>query len=294
MKMMRSTLTKLAFAALAGACLAMPLSPATAAGDRVNPPRSSWSFAGPFGTFDQAQLQRGFKVYREVCSSCHSINLLKFRNLSQAGGPGFTPAQVANLAAEYKIKDGPNDQGEMFERAGRAADAFPSPHANELAARSANGGAYPPDFSVLAKARTYERGFPMFIVDIFTQYQENGPDYITALLKGYDEAPKGMTLLPGQNYNTYMPGHIIAMAKPINDGQVDYPKGADGKASAPETVDQYAKDVTAFMMWSAEPHLNARKQLGLQVMLFLLVLGGLLYFTKKKIWARLPEYANGH
>mgnify|MGYP001788431804 CR=1 FL=1 len=288
MKMIRSALASLA---LAGAAFLASIPAAQAASERVNPPRLTWSFAGPFGTFDQAQLQRGFKVYREVCASCHSISLLKFRNLSQTGGPGFTAAQVVNLANEYKVKDGPNEQGEMFERVGRAADAFPSPFANEQAARAANGGAYPPDFSVLAKARTYERGFPWFVIDMFTQYQENGPDYIAALLKGYAEPPKGMNLLPGQYYNTYMPGHIIAMAKPINDGQVDYPKGADGKAAAPETVEQYARDVTAFMMWVAEPHLTARKQIGFQVMLFLLLLGGLLYFTKKKIWSRLPEHA---
>jgi ubiquinol-cytochrome c reductase cytochrome c1 subunit len=295
MTLFRSALIRFALVgSLAGVGLASTLSTAESAGERVNPPRSAWSFAGPFGTFDPAQLQRGFKVYREVCASCHSISLLKFRNLAQAGGPGFTAAQVANLAAEYKVKDGPNEQGEIFERAGRPADAFPSPFANEQAARSANGGAYPPDFSVLAKARTYERGFPLFVVDMFTQYQENGPDYIAALLKGYADAPKEMKLLPGQYYNTYMPGHIIAMAQPINDGQVEYPKATDGKASAPETVEQYAKDVTAFMMWVAEPHLEARKRIGLHVMLFLLVLGGLLYFTKKKIWSRLPEHAHGH
>jgi ubiquinol-cytochrome c reductase cytochrome c1 subunit len=284
--------------ALAGAfalgALALSGPAAQAAGDRVNPPRTSWTFSGPFGTFDPAQLQRGFKVYREVCASCHSISLLKFRNLAQAGGPGFSPAQVSALAAEYKVKDGPNDQGEMFERPGRASDAFPAPFANEQAARSAMNGAYPPDFSVLAKARTYERGFPQFLIDIVTQYQENGPDYIAALLKGYKDAPADMTLQPGQYYNTYMPGHIIAMPAPVTDGQVEYPKGPDGQPSAPQTVDQYAKDVTAFMMWSAEPHLEARKRIGLQVMLFLLVLGGLLYFTKKKIWSRLPEHATGH
>lgn len=269
--------------------------PAVAAGERVDPPRSSWSFAGPFGTFDRAQLQRGYKVYKEVCSSCHSMNLVKFRNLSQPGGPEFSTAQVSNLAGTFKVKDGPNEQGEMFERDGRPADRFPAPFANDQAARAANGGALPPDMSVLAKGRTYERGFPWFLIDIVTQYQEMGPDYIAALLTGYvDEPPAGVTLQPGQYYNTYMPGHLIAMPNVLNDGQVEYVKAADGKPAVPETRVQYARDVTAFLMWAAEPHMEARKRIGLQVMLVLLVLSGLLYYTKKKIWSRLPEHAAGH
>jgi ubiquinol-cytochrome c reductase cytochrome b/c1 subunit len=273
---------------------ALPLT-AQAAGERVEPPALSWSFYGPFGKFDRAQLQRGYKVYKEVCANCHSASLLKFRNLSQPGGPEFTPGQVTALAATYQIKDGPNEAGEMFERPGRPADAFPSPFPNEQAARAANGGAYPPDMSVLAKARTYERGFPRFIFDIFTQYQEQGPDYIAALLTGYkDPPPEGVTLQPGQYYNTYMPGHLIAMPNVLNDGQVEFPKGPDGQPQVPETAKQYAKDVTAFLMWAAEPHLEARKRLGLQVMLFLLIFGGLLYYTKKKIWSRMPDGTPAH
>lgn len=269
--------------------------PAFAAGDRVIPPRQNWTFSGPFGTFDRAQLQRGFKVVKEVCASCHSMNLVRFRNLAQPGGPEFTASQVAALAATYQIKDGPNDAGEMFERPGRAADRFPAPFPNEQAARGANGGAYPPDLSVLAKARTYERGFPWFVFDIFTQYQEQGPDYITALLMGYkDPPPDGITLMPGQYYNTYMPGHLIAMPKPLSDGQIEFPKGADGKPVVPETVEQYARDVSAFLVWTAEPHLEARKRIGFQVMLFLIVFGSLLYYTKKKIWSRLPEHSGAH
>lgn len=272
----------------------LPLT-AQAAGERVEPPALSWSFSGPFGKFDRAQLQRGYKIYKEVCANCHSASLLKFRNLSQPGGPEFTPGQVTALAATYQIKDGPNEAGEMFERPGRPADAFPSPFPNEQAARSANGGAYPPDMSVLAKARTYERGFPRFIFDIFTQYQEQGPDYIAALLTGYkDPPPEGVTLQPGQYYNTYMPGHLIAMPNVLNDGQVEFPKGPDGQPQVPETAKQYAKDVTAFLMWAAEPHLEARKRLGLQVMLFLLIFGGLLYYTKKKIWSRMPDGTPAH
>lgn len=273
---------------------ALPLT-AQAAGERVIPPQLSWSFSGPFGKFDRAQLQRGYKVYKEVCANCHSASLLRFRNLAQPGGPEFSAGQVTALAATYQIKDGPNDAGEMFERPGRAADAFPAPFPNEQASRAANGGAYPPDLSVLAKARTYERGFPRFVFDIFTQYQEQGPDYIAALLTGYkDPPPEGVTLLPGQYYNTYMPGHLIAMPNVLNDGQIEFPKGPDGQPQVPETAQQYAKDVTAFLMWAAEPHLEARKRLGLQVMLFLLIFGGLLYYTKKKVWSRMPDGTPAH
>lgn len=259
---------------------------ARAAGDAPHPPRQSWSFAGPFGTFDKAQLQRGFKVYREVCSNCHSMKLVSFRNLAEPGGPGFTEAQVKALAAEYKVKDGPNDSGDMFERPGRPSDRFPSNFANENQARSANNGALPPDFSVLAKARTYSRGFPMFVLDALIQYQEHGPDYIVALLTGYrDEAPHGVTLLPGQYYNEYMPGHVISMAKPIADGQVEY---SDGSAT---TTLQYARDVAAFMAWAAEPKLEERKKTGLRVMIFLVLLTSLLYLTKKQIWSRVYAHA---
>lgn len=242
------------------------------------PPRVKWSFSGPFGKYDQAQLQRGFKIYKEVCSSCHSLSLLSFRNLADPGGPGFTPAQAAAVAAEAKIKDF-DDQGNPIERAGRPADYFPSPFPNEAAARAANGGAAPPDMSTLAKARTYERGFPWFVLDIFTQYQEQGPDYIVALLKGYEDPPKDTHLPEGSNFNLFFPGNAIKMPKPLSDGQVSYDDGS------PQTLDQYAKDVTAFLMWAAEPTMLARKRLGFQVMIFLIVLSGLLYFTKKRVWA---------
>jgi ubiquinol-cytochrome c reductase cytochrome b/c1 subunit len=258
--------------------LAMPQSASAAEGTPA-PPRQKWSFAGPFGLFDRAQLQRGFRVYREVCQSCHSMSLLSFRNLGERGGPEFTTAQVAAIAAEYKVKDGPNDQGEMFERPGRAADRFPAPFPNDNAARTANGGALPPDMSVLAKARGYERGFPWFVIDIFTQYQELGPDFIVAVLNGYEDAPKDFKLPPGSNYNKYFPGHAIGMPKPLSDGQVDYTDGS------PKTADQYAKDVTAFLAWAGEPRLEDRKRVGFQVMIFLVCLAGLLYFTKKKVWA---------
>jgi ubiquinol-cytochrome c reductase cytochrome b/c1 subunit len=242
------------------------------------PPRLKWSFAGPFGKYDEAQLQRGFKIYKEVCSACHSIQMLAFRNLADKGGPGFSEAQAAAVAADYKIKD-LDDKGEPIERAGRPADTFPPPFANELAARAANGGTAPPDMSTLAKARTYQRGFPWFVFDLFTQYQEQGPDYIAALLKGYENPPKGFQLPSGGNYNKYFPGHNIAMPPPLQAGQVTFDDGA------PQTIDQYSKDIAAFLMWAAEPHLIARKRLGFQVMIFLIVLAGLMYFTKKKVWS---------
>ncbi|RAI37828.1 cytochrome c1 [Rhodoplanes roseus] len=265
-----------ALAVLVG--LAAGTGKAEAAGEQPKPPQQTWTFAGPFGTFDRAQLQRGFQVYREVCSACHSLSLVSFRNLAEPGGPGFTTQQAAAVAAEAKVKDGPNDQGEMFERPGRLADRFPSPYPNTQAAAAAFNGAAPPDLSVMAKARTYERGFPTFLFDILTQYQENGVDYIVALLTGYEDAPADFKVPDGGNYNKYFPGHSLAMPPPLADGVVAYTDGT------PQTTQQYAKDVAAFLMWTAEPHLEARKRLGFQVMIFLLVLTGLLYFTKKKIW----------
>ena len=253
--------------------------PSAQAAEQVVPPRYEWSFSGPFGSFDRGQLQRGLKVYREVCAACHGLSRVSFRNLAQPGGPGFSPAQAAAIAAEYQITDGPNDEGEMFQRAGQAADRFPSPFPNEKAARAAQGGAYPLDLSLIAKARTYERGFPWFIFDFVTQYQEQGPDYLTALLLGYEKPPEGFKLPPGSNYNRYFPGHAIGMPPPLTEGAVEYTDGT------PPTVENYAKDVTAFLTWAAEPHMEARKRLGLQVMIFLLVLGGLLYFTKRKVWS---------
>ncbi|MCX7312078.1 MAG: cytochrome c1 [Alphaproteobacteria bacterium] len=264
---------------LAGSLLGLTAT-AFAAGESSHetpqPPRQKWSFSGPFGHYDRGQLQRGFKVYKEVCAVCHGMKYVAFRNLTALG---YSEGQVKAIAAEYKVQDGPNDQGEMFERDGRPADYFPTPWKNENAARAQYNGV-PPDFSVLAKARGYERGFPWFIFDIFTQFQEHGVDYIHALMVGYKEkAPAGFALPQGSYYNDYFPGHAIAMPPPLSDKRVDYSDGS------PTTVDQYAKDVTAFMMWAAEPHMEIRKRIGFQVMIFLLVLAGLLYFAKKKVWA---------
>ena len=272
------TMQRTFFALVLAASLAAVAQPASAQTEQVPPPRQKWSFAGPFGHYDEGQLQRGFKIYREVCSNCHSIELLSFRNLADVGGPGFSEAQVAAIAAEYKIKD-LDDQGNPIERSGRPADYFPPPFANELAATAANGGTAPPDMSTLAKARGYQRGFPWFLFDIVTQYQEQGPDYIAAIVNGFKEPPKDFKLPPTGHYNEYFPGHNIAMPPPLQDGQVKYDDGT------PETVAQYSKDVAAFLMWAAEPHLDARKRIGFQVMVFLLVFAGLMYFTKKKVWS---------
>jgi ubiquinol-cytochrome c reductase cytochrome c1 subunit len=243
------------------------------------PPRLSWSFSGPFGHYDKQQIQRGFKVYREVCQACHSLKLVAFRTLGQSGALGFSEGQIKTLAGEYQITDGPNDRGEMFQRPGRPSDYFPPIFANEQAARATHNGALPVDLSVIAKARTYEVGFPGFLIDIVRQYQENGVDYLHALLTGYENAPAGETLTPTQFWNKFYPGHKIAMRPPLEDKRVEYTDGA------PQTVDQYARDVTAFLMWAAEPHLEARKRMGFQVMIFLIVFAGLAYFTKKKVWA---------
>ncbi|MFD1696323.1 cytochrome c1 [Roseibium aestuarii] len=273
-----STMIKMVRVLSAVATLAVA-APALAAGSGPHVERQSWSFAGPFGTYDKAQLQRGFKIYKEVCSSCHSLRLVKFRNLGEEGGLGYSEEQVKAIAAEYTVEDGPNDDGDMFERPAVAADAFPSPFPNEKAARASNGGAYPPDFSLLAKARAAHRGFPWFVFDAFTQYQELGPDYIYGLLTGYEEAPEGVEVPDGQYYNPhFMNGHFIGMAPPLSDELVEY---EDGTAM---TTEQYAKDVSAFMMWAAEPHLEARKKIGFRVMVFLVFFAGLLYFTKKKLW----------
>jgi cytochrome c1 len=240
------------------------------------PPRQSWSFSGPFGQFDRGQLQRGFKVYKEVCSVCHGMKFVAFRDLESLG---YSEGQVKAIAGEYKIQDGPNDQGDMFERDGRPADYFPTPWPNENAARARYNGV-PPDMSVLAKARSYSRGFPWFVFDMFTQFQEQGPDYIHALMTGYkDKPPASVTLPPGSFYNEYFPGHAIAMPPPLTDKRVDYTDGS------PTTVDQYGKDVAAFLVWASEPSMEARKRIGFQVMIFLIVLSTLLYFTKKKVWA---------
>ncbi len=224
-------------------------------------PDYSWSFDGIFGQFDRAALQRGYQVYREVCAGCHSVRLVTFRNLADLG---YDEAQIKAFAAEATVIDGPDDEGEMFERDGKPADRLPSPFPNAKAAAAANGGAAPPDLSLMAKARVH------------------GPSYIRALVSsGYEEPPADFEILEGQNYNTFFPGNRIAMAAPLDDDAVEYQDGTEAN------VDQMAADVAHFLMWTAEPKLEQRKKMGIKVILFLLVLTGLLYAVKRKIWADL-------
>lgn len=287
MKKILSGLAALGFLAAAGvAGVALAQDDAHGEGEPTHfpihkPHEMDWSFAGPFGTYDKGQLQRGLKVYKEVCAACHSMELVAFRTLE---GLGYSEAQVKAFAAEYTVQDGPNADGEMFERPGLPSDHFPSPFPNPEAAAASNNGAAPPDFSLIAKARGVERGFPTFVFDIFTQYAEGGPDYIYSLLTGYQEPPAGTEVAEGTYYNPYfIAGKSLAMAPPLSDGQVTYDDGA------PQTVDQYSRDVAAFLTWAAEPHLEDRKKTGFQVMVFLAVFGVLVYLTKRKVWSEVAH-----
>ena len=235
---------------------------AQAAGPSVEIPDKEWSFDGPFGTYDRAAMQRGFRVYQRVCSSCHGMDFLSYRNLTDIG---FTDIQVKAIAAQYTVMDGPNDEGEMYERQARPTDRFINPFPNEQAARAANGGAYPPDQSLIVKARP------------------GGADYIYALLTGYAEAPDDVELGPNMHYNEYYPGHQIAMANPLFDGMVEYEDGTEA------TVEQMAADVTHFLTWAAEPKMEERKRMGVKVMLFLFIFAVILYATKKKVWSNVDH-----
>lgn len=251
------------------------------------PEPQSWTFAGFLGRYDPAQLQRGFQIYQDVCSDCHSLNHVAFRNLAEEGGVGFSEEEVKALAAGYKfqVTDGPNDQGEMFERPARPSDRIPPPFPNPQAAAYANNGAAPPDLSLMAKARAAPRGPLWTVLDFFTQYQEAGPDYIHALLTGYGQTPpEGLTIPDGVYYNPhFLSAAALAMPPPLSDGQVTYGDGS------PETVDQYARDVSAFLMWAAEPTLVDRKRLGFQVAIFLIIFGVLMFLTKRKVWAHVAH-----
>ena len=239
----------------------------------------AFSFEGPFGTFDRGQLQRGYKVYKEVCASCHSMGLVAFRNLSDEGGPGFTEEQVKALAATYTVQDGPNEEGEMFERPGLPFDRFPAPFPNRQAASAANGGSYPPDLSLITKSRPGWYG-------TFNQLANGigGSQYVYSVLTGYEAPTEEIKaeMPEGKHYNPYFAnGHFISMAPPLVDGQVTFDDGA------PSTVDDMARDVSAFLAWTAEPKMEERKSLGFIVLIYLAVLASLLYFVKKKIWADL-------
>jgi ubiquinol-cytochrome c reductase cytochrome c1 subunit len=246
-----------------------------------HPRHSEWSFAGPFGKYDPQQLQRGFQIYREVCSTCHSLGMIAFRNLGDPGGPHFGEEEVKALAAEYLIADSAVESGE---RPGIPADHFPP--------APPYPGATPPDLSLIAKARAINRGFPTFVFDLFTQYQETGPDYIHSLLTGYQEPPAGVEVPEGLSYNPYfISAPYLAMPPPLSDDLVKYAQNKDESKDndVPQTVDQYASDITAFLMWAAEPHLVERKATGFTVMVFLIIFAGLVYYTKKKVWATIPH-----
>lgn len=246
---------------IAGILSLVSLAAATVADAQSEAPRPAkqyWSYAGVFGTFDRAALQRGFQVYKEVCSACHSLNQVYYRNLAALG---FSDAEIKAIAAEYTVMDGPNDQGEMFERPARPSDRFKSPFPNDEAARNANNGALPPDLSLIVKAR------------------HGGPDYIYGLLTSYGNPPPGMNMPAGMNYNALFPGHMIAMPPPLSEGAVTF---AD---NTPATVSQMAHDVTTFLAWAAEPETEERKRIGLKVMLFLVLMTGVFYALKRKVWA---------
>ena len=224
--------------------------------------KTDWSFKGLFGKFDRGALQRGYQVYTEVCSSCHSMKYLSYRNLAEKGGPEFTEAQAKAIAASFEVTDGPNADGEMFTRPGKLSDKFVMPYDNVKAAQAANGGAYPPDMSVLVKARG------------------GGVDYIYSLLQGYEDPPSEMTLDDGVYYNKYMYGNKIKMPNQLSDGLVEYADGTEA------SIEQMSKDVTTFLMWSAEPHLESRHRMGFKAIVYLIILTILVYFSMKRIWSR--------
>ena len=233
--------------------------------EKVEYLKTDWTFKGLFGKFDRASLQRGYQVYTEVCAACHSMKYLSYRNLSEKGGPEFSVAQAKAIAASFEVTDGPNADGDMFQRPGKLSDKFVMPYENVKAAEAANGGAYPPDMSVLVKARG------------------GGVDYIYSLLQGYEEAPSGITLDDGVHYNKYMYGNKIKMSAPLSDDIIEYSDGTKA------TVEQMSKDVTTFLMWAAEPSLEARHQMGFKAIIYLIILTILVYFSMKRIWSRVKS-----
>ena len=229
---------------------------------KINFIETNWSFDGLFGTFDRASLQRGYQVYQEVCAGCHSAQHLSYRNLSEKGGPEFSIEEAKAIASQFEIQDGPNSDGEMFMRSARLSDKFAKPYPNVEASTAANGGAYPPDMSVLAKARV------------------GGADYIYSLLLGYEEAPENFDLDDGVYYNKYMSGKKIKMSEPLSDGVVEYTDGTESSKI------QMAKDVTNFLVWASEPHLESQHRMGFKTIIYLIILITLVYMSKQKVWSR--------
>jgi cytochrome c1 len=283
------------FNSLAVASLVLLVVPAAAAEGPRHARDVSYSFEGPFGHFDRGQLQRGYKVYKEVCAACHSMRLISFRNLADPGGPGFSEAEVKALAATFTVQDGPGDDGQMFERPGLPSDRLPSPFPNEQAARNANGGALPPDLSLITKARAgWEGTFNQLVNGI------GGPDYVYSILTGYENVPACAGASPTGHYNPYfgpggipeackkdgaptIEGSFIAMPPPLSDGQVTFDDGA------PNKVDDMARDVSAFLAWTAEPKMEERKSMGFATIVYLAVLAVLLLFVKQRIWAKVEH-----
>ncbi len=272
---------------LLAAVLALLPAPLAAAEEGQSIPRLSWTFGGIFGYYDNAQLQRGFQVYQEVCAACHGLARVYFRNLAEPGGPEFPEAAVKALAASWpnQIPDGPDEKGAMFERPAKLSDTIRGPYKNDNEARTAQNGALPPDLSLITKARGIEPTAPWYehillmARDILTGYQEAGADYVHGLLVGYASPPAGVKLSEGMYYNKAFPGHQIAMRPPLaSDNFVKY---QDGSGS----LEQNARDVAAFLAWTADPTLEARKRLGWQVLLYLLVTTVLLYLAKRRIWS---------
>ncbi|MDA9639851.1 cytochrome c1 [SAR116 cluster bacterium] len=233
---------------------------ANAAGGPVSLIKGEWSFSGPFGYFDKAAMQRGFQVYREVCAGCHGLEYIAFRNLADLG---YNAAEIKAIAAEYEVVDGPDDDGEMFMRPGRAADPVPSPYRNDNEARANNNGALPPDLSLIAKARA------------------NGPDYLYSLLIGYQDAPGDVEVPEGMYYNSAYAGHLIAMPQPIYGDDVEYSDGA------PTSTESLSADVTHFLMWAAEPKMEVRKRIGVAAVFFLSIFLIMSYVSKRRVWADL-------
>ena len=224
-----------------------------------------WSFKGYLGKFDRASLQRGYHVYAEVCASCHSMSYLSYRNLAEKGGPEFSEEQAKAIAANFEVTDGPNDDGEMFARPAKLSDKFVNPYQNDKEAIASNGGAYPPDMSVLVKARS------------------GGADYVYSLLLGYEEPPSDMILDDGVYYNKYMYGNMIKMPNPLADGLIEYNDGTEA------TEEQMAKDVVTFLAWAAEPHLEARHKIGFKAIIYLIILTLLVYLSMKRLWSRIES-----